>query len=210
MDRDNKMLTIGGIFFLANTLLLGCDTSTDTDIQKPPQQQSDWESSNTMAQRKAGVITEVKEVSPGEYRIINEYPSTTTGVVVQKLDGSQEIIPQEKVRSLVEGTRSTTGFGLGTVLASGLLGYMMGKNTSVSPLVYANENIYKQRFRNRELIDERKKEEEKQYAGRTGVYRGWTNWWFGRSSHTSKSSSSSGKKTGFFSGFSGGMKSFSG
>ncbi|MEN6467319.1 MAG: hypothetical protein ABFD62_19265, partial [Syntrophaceae bacterium] len=96
----------GGIFFLANTLLAGCD-------QPPPAPKTGQyeEGENVMARKDAGVMTELQEVSPGEYRIVREYPSSRTGVVVNKLDGTKEDMPYDKVQSSMQNAGHEGGFG---------------------------------------------------------------------------------------------------
>jgi hypothetical protein len=198
MDKKGKMLTAGGIFFLANALLTGCDSSVDTGRQPSSSgRQGDWESDNAMAARSAGVITEVREVAPNEYRIVKEYPSNVVGVIAQKLDGSLEVISSEKLKDLLAHSGESPPFGLGAVLAGGLVGYMMGKNTGLSQSVYADQSLYLQSLSNRELIDKRRKEQE-QYAGRTGGYRGGYHVYPG----TGRPPETAGaRKTGFFSRF---------
>ncbi len=197
----------GGIFFLANTLLAGCD-------QPPPAPKTGQyeEGENVMARKDAGVMTELQEVSPGEYRIVREYPSSRTGVVVNKLDGTKEDMPYDKVQSSMQNAGHEGGFGMGTVLASGLLGYMMGKNTSLNPYVYRDNNLYNQSLANRDVLTERIREEER----RTGQWNS-RSYWYGRSGYsrvgpgtTVASSSSRTGKTGFFSRMMGSIRGFSG
>jgi hypothetical protein len=196
----------GGIFFLANALLTGCD---EPPTAPGPQQYE--EGANVMARKDAGVMTELQEVSPGQYRIIREYPSSRTGVVVNKLDGTKEDMPYEKVQSSIQSAGHEGGFGMGTVLASGLLGYMMGKNTSMNPYVYRDSNLYNQSLANRDVLTERIREEEKrdsQWNSRS--------YWYGRSGYTRapgqtvSSSAAPAGKTGFFSRMMCSIRGFSG
>ena len=122
-----------------------------------------------MVQRQSGVMTMVEEIAPGDFRIVKEYPSKTTGVVVKHLDGTQEVIPEEKVPAVMEQAKTEKGMGLGSVLTAGLMGYMMGRNSSLSPYAYKDDNLYKQSLLNRELIYKQHEEEDRR-RGYTGGY----------------------------------------
>lgn len=213
MDKKYKYsrVVVGGIFFLANSLLTGCDGSDDA-TRGASRQFDEPKEENVMDLKKVGVMTELQETGNNEYKIIKEYPSSTTGVVVKRKDGSQEIIPEETVQSMVD----TTGTGtdpyrraVGTALSAGLLGYMMGKTTSLNPNYYANNQMYNQSLTNKNLIDERKKEDQRGPTFRS--------YWFGSGRYYSGSRSQAagvGKatagKTGFFSSISSGFRGFMG
>ena len=202
MDKKiSSRAIIGGIFFLANSLLIGCDQEPENNL---PQNQSGKYSGNStenvMSQRQSGVMTEVEELGPDDYRIVKEYPSRVTGVIVKHLDGSKEIIPDEKIPQLMEQQRTEKGMGLGSVLSAGLLGYMMGRNSTLSPYVYKDDTLYKQSLMNRELIYKQQEEEDKR--------RGYSGYWAGGRYYSSTNRSPIGTvhhgttgttKTGFFS-----------
>jgi hypothetical protein len=204
---------VGGIFFLANTLLIGCESEAPPKLYKNPGSYSEREIENTMASKPAGIMTELEQVGPKEYRISKENPSSTTGVIVHKMDGSQEVIPQDRISSLMDQSGNDGGYGMGTVLASGLLGYMMGRNAGLNPYVYKDDTLFFQSIANRELIERRIKEEEKQRPGWSG-----RSYYFGsgrrydggdHSLRTSSGSITSGTtKSGFFSRFTSSIRSF--
>ena len=191
---------IGGIFFLANSLILGCDSADDAATQNRTRSFGDDAGGQT-AYQQSGVMTIVEEVTPGDYRIEKEFPSKQTGVVVKHLDGRKEIIPVEKIPAVIEQEKNEKGMGLGSVLAAGLLGYMMGKNSALSPYVYKDDNLYKQSLVNRQLLY-REQEDADRRRGYTGGY-----WSGGRYYNPSRPASGgqvgqagTGKaKTGFFS-----------
>jgi len=191
---------------LANTLLAGCDQPAPA-----PKTGQYEEGENVMARKDAGVMTELQEVSPGQYRITREYPSSRTGVVVNKLDGAREDMPYEKVQSCMQNAGREGGFGVGTVLASGLLGYMMGMTTNLNPYVYRDNSLYSQSLANREVLAERIREEE-----RKGNQWNARSYWYGRSGYTRapgptvSSSSAPAGKTGFFSRMMSSVRGFSG
>jgi len=193
---------IGGIFFLANSLILGCDSADDAAMQSTTRSFGDDAGSHTAYQR-SGVMTMVEEVSPGDFRIEKEYPSGTTGVVVRHLDGRKEIIPEEKIPAVMEQEKNEKGMGLGSVLAAGMVGYMMGKNSALGPSVYKDDNLYRQSLANRQLFYLEQEKEDKR-RGFTGGY--WSGGRYynpsrpagGGGQHVGQTSTGS-AKTGFFS-----------
>jgi hypothetical protein len=192
---------IGGIFFLANSLLVGCDSADDNLSQGKTRSFADEPSGNVMAQRQGSVITIVEEIAPNDFRIEKEIPSKTTGVVVKRLDGTKEVIPEEKLPAIMEQAKTEKGMGLGSVLTAGLLGYMMGHNSSLSPYAYKDDNLYKQSLVNRDLIYKQQEEEDKR-RGHTGGY--WSGGRYYGSSHPATGdavgrSNTGAAKTGFFS-----------
>ncbi len=215
-QKVSKKILVGGVFFLAQTLLTGCDSGPEPKALKNPGTHAEWEIENDMADKPAGVMTEVAEVAPDSFRIVNEYPSRTTGVVINRMNGLRETIPAENLETVMGPPgQQSGGYGLGPVLASGLVGYMMGRNTSLNPAVYRNPDLYAQSLANRELIERRIKEEEGKRSGWSGrsYYYGYGRRYDGRD-HTLRSPDGSLKtaraRTGFFSGFTSGTRSFSG
>jgi hypothetical protein len=164
MDRKGKMASVGGIFFLANTLLTAYGCSPELK-DCPPQF-----ATTPAAQQKYGVITEVREVEPGKFKIVRETPSKCTGVMVTHVDGSVEIIPKQKAEEMARDAPSHAGLGLGTVLASGLFGYMLGRTSFISSYVYANDGIYRQTLAKKDIITRKTGRDDRGYAGGGGSY----------------------------------------
>jgi hypothetical protein len=188
VDKRVKTASVGGIFFLANALLTTYGCSPELK-DCPPQ------FANTgAAHQKYGVVTDVQEVEPGQFKIINEYPSKCTGVMVTHINGSVEIIPQQKAEAMVREAPNDFGLGLGTVLASGMLGYMLGRTTYLSPLAYANDGIYRQALARKPIIGKRLGRDESEYSGGGGTSGGR---YGGRASYGTTGSGT--KKGGFFS-----------
>ncbi|MEN6622954.1 MAG: hypothetical protein ABFD50_15570 [Smithella sp.] len=204
---NNKIkgrVIIGGIFFLANSLLIGCESADDVTLGTSGSYSGDG---NVMAQKQSGVMTMIEEVSSGDYRIVKEYPSKVTGVVVKKLNGIEETIPEEKISSIMDQAKNEKGMGLGSVLTAGLVGYMMGKNSSLGPYVYKDDSLYQQSLMNRQLLYKKQEEEDKR--------RGYSGYWSGGRYYTSHGrysdhygrSSTGAAKTGFFSRLAGSFRS---
>lgn len=195
-NKIKSRVIIGGIFFLANSLLIGCESADDVTLGTPGSYPGDG---NVMAQKQSGVMTMIEEVSSGDFRIVKEYPSKVTGVIVKKLDGTQETIPEDKLPSIIDQSKNEQGIGMGvgSVLAAGLVGYMMGKNSSLSPYVYKDDSLYQQSLVNRQLLYKQQEEEDKR--------RGYSGYWSGGRyySHYGRyggnRSSTGAAKTGFFS-----------
>jgi hypothetical protein len=208
--KNTNRIIIGGIFFLANTLLIGCDSPEDSVQQRGASRQFDEpEVENVMNLKKVGVMTELQETAPNEYKIQKEYPSNVTGVVIKRRDGSQEIVPEETVQSLIDNPQTGRMRGVSTALSAGLLGYMMGKTTNLNSRYYANDALFNQSLTNKNLIDERKREDEHGPSFRS--------YWFGSGryySGTAQRPVGVGKatagRTGFFSRLSSSFRGFMG
>lgn len=196
---NNKIkgrVIIGGIFFLANSLLIGCESADDVTLGMPGSYSGDG---NVMAQKQSGVMTMIEEVSSGDYRIVKEYPSKVTGVVVKKLNGTEETIPEEKISSVMDQAKNEKGMGVGSVLTAGLLGYMMGRNSSLGPYVYRDDSLYQQSLVNRQLLYKQQEEEDKR-RGYSGYWSGGRYYsYHGRYGDYYGRSSTGAAKTGFFS-----------
>ncbi|MBF0516948.1 MAG: hypothetical protein HQK97_07505 [Nitrospirae bacterium] len=146
MRKKIKTASVGGIFFLANALLTASGCSPE--LKDCPTQFAN----SGAALQKYGVITEVQEIEQGQFKIVREFPSKCSGVMVTHIDGSVETIPQQQAQMLVKDAHDDFGLGLGTVLASGLFGYMLGRTPFISSHVYANEAIYRQTLAQKEII----------------------------------------------------------
>lgn len=202
---------IGGIFFLANSLIVGCDSADDTVVSQDRTRSYADGAGRQTAYQQNGVMTTVEEIAPNDFRIEKEFPSKTTGVVVKRLDGTQEVIPAEKLPALMDQEKTEKGMGLGSVLAAGMVGYMMGRNSALSPYVYKDDNLYKQSLANRQL-HYREQEQEDKRRGYAGGY-----WSGGRYYNSSRPAGSDqmrrpgtgSAKTGFFSRLGGSFRSLS-
>jgi hypothetical protein len=210
LKKNTNRMIMGGIFFLANSLLMGCDNGDDGMQQRGASRQFDEpEVENVMNLKKVGVMTELQETAPNEYKIQREYPSNVTGVVIKRRDGSQEIVPEETVQSLVDNPQSDRMRGVSTALSAGLLGYMMGKTTGLNPRYYANDTLFNQSMANKTLIDERKREDERGPSFRSYWF-GSGRYYSGRSQRPVGVGKATAGRTGFFSRFSSSFRGFSG
>jgi hypothetical protein len=125
------------------------------------------------------------------------------------MDGSKQIIPEDKLAGTMDQAKSEKGFGLGTVLSAGLLGYMMGHQSPVSPYAYKDDNLYKQSLINRQLVGRQMEEEDKRsgYSGRWSGGHYYSSYPRTSSGSSVKSTSSGSTRTGFFSHFTSSFRS---
>ncbi|MCG6551771.1 MAG: hypothetical protein L7F77_05545 [Candidatus Magnetominusculus sp. LBB02] len=151
MNKKIKSASTGGIFFLAANALLAASGCS------PQLKDCPAEFANAPAPlQKYGVITEVQEIEKGQFKVISEVPSKCSGVILTHMDGSSEIIPQQKAELIARyADPGGIGLDLGTVLASGLFGYMLGRTPFISSHIYANEGIYRQTLARKDVITEK-------------------------------------------------------
>jgi hypothetical protein len=60
------------------------------------------ESAFSEAQKKQGAFVVIEETAPGVYQIAEEYPSSTTRVILRDINGSERILSQEELDRLVK------------------------------------------------------------------------------------------------------------
>ena len=112
----------------------------------------------TNAAKTQGALVIVDESDTGEYKIAEEYPSSTTRVIVRKPDGSERILSQTEIDALVKAeaakidnntsalTNPSMGsgqMGLGGVLLSSIAGAMIG--SWIGNKLFNNQNYQNQR-----------------------------------------------------------------
>ena len=95
-----------------------------------------------------GLVTEVEEVSAGEYKITNETAIDDTSgsqVIAHHLSGKIDTLSMEEVRQQQhQGGSSYHSHGMGSALMYGMMGYYLGRSLSspVNPGVYRNQSTY--------------------------------------------------------------------
>lgn len=145
---------VGGLGAILVTGLVGCSDGSNTNQQA---QQGAF----TDANAKQGAFVIVEALKEGGYKIVDEYPSSTTRIVLRELDGSERILSQEEIDKLVKeeevkidnGTSSLTNpevssgsMGLGGVLLSSIAGAMIG--SWIGNKLFNNQNFQNQRKTN--------------------------------------------------------------
>lgn len=110
------------------------------------------------AAKAQGALVIVDEVNPGEYKIAEEYPSSTTRIIVRSIDGTERILSQAEIDKLVKDeaskienntsalTNESVGsgqMGLGGILLSSIAGAMIG--SWIGGKLFNNQNFKNQR-----------------------------------------------------------------
>lgn len=127
--KISDYMIAGGIGVLVIASMQGCEKKEDNK--------------NVLvdAAKTQGALVIVDEIAPDEYKIAEEYPSSTTRVIVRKPDGSERILTQTEIDALVKeeaakidnNTSALTNpsigsgqMGLGGILLSSIAGAMIG------------------------------------------------------------------------------------
>ena len=84
---------VGGLGAILIANLTGCgDNNKENNNQNVFDQ----------ASQKKGAFVVIEEVAPKEYKITDEYPSSTTRVILKTLDGKEKILSQEELNKLIK------------------------------------------------------------------------------------------------------------
>ncbi|MRI83407.1 MAG: hypothetical protein C6I00_03215 [Nitratiruptor sp.] len=79
---------VGGMGAFLVLGLVGCEQKGDNQAQEQKAQQ--------------GAFVVIEEVAPGRYKIVEEYPSSTTRVVLRDINGSERLLSQEEIDQLLK------------------------------------------------------------------------------------------------------------
>lgn len=126
---------IGGVSALVVATLAGCDTDSG------PSQSAT--SAQTGSAIKQGAFVILEEQPNGKYKVLEEYPSATTRVVVRDLQGQERILSDDEVQQIIKqeemridnGTSELTaagggsesgGLGLGGAILASAAGALLG------------------------------------------------------------------------------------
>ena len=83
--KISDYMIAGGIGVMVIASMQGCE-------QKDNQENVLKEAAKTQ-----GALVIVDEISPGQYKIAEEYPSSTTRIILRNADGSERILSQEEI-----------------------------------------------------------------------------------------------------------------
>ncbi len=110
------------------------------------------------ASKAQGALVIIDEVAPGQYKIAEEYPSSTTRIILRDQNGSERILTQEEIDALVKEESvkidnntsaltnpniSSGNMGLGGILLSSIAGAMIG--SWIGNKLFNNQNYQNQR-----------------------------------------------------------------
>lgn len=144
--KMSDYMIAGGIGVMVIASMQGCE-------QKDNQENVLKEAAKTQ-----GALVIVDEVSPGQYKIAEEYPSSTTRIIVRSADGSERILSQAEIDKLVKDeaakidnntsaltnpSMSSGQMGLGGILLSSIAGAMIG--SWIGNKLFNNQNFQNQR-----------------------------------------------------------------
>ena len=181
---------VGGLGALVMTSFSACE-------QKP--QDNFNNQSFIQANSKQGAFVIIQKQENGGYSIIDEYPSSTTRIILRQLDGSERILTQDEIDKFVKeesikidnGSSNLTkpqesissgGMGLGEVLLSSIAGAMIG--SYIGNKLFNNSNYQNNKSRS--------------YKSPSTYSRSVNSFNKARNNTSTKKSSSS-KRNGFFS-----------
>ncbi|GAA7412410.1 UPF0323 family lipoprotein [Helicobacter pylori] len=128
---------VGGLSALVMVSLVGCKSNAD---DKPKEQSSLSQS----VQKGAFVILE--EQKDKSYKVVEEYPSSRTHIIVRDLQGNERVLSNEEIQKLIKeeeakidngtskliqpnnggGGSESSGFGLGSAILGSAAGAILG------------------------------------------------------------------------------------
>ncbi len=151
INKISNYAVVGGLGALLITGLVSCEDRSNNK-----------ESNNafTSASQKQAAFVIIEQSSDGRYSIIDEFPASKTTIVLRKANGSERILSQSEIDTLVKeesikidnGTSALTnpdaqvsnqGMGLGGVLLSSIAGAMIG--SYIGNKLFNNSNFKSQR-----------------------------------------------------------------
>jgi len=112
------------------------------------------------ASQKQGAFVVIQETAPNQYKITDEYPASTTTVILKKLDGSEKILSKEELDKLIKQAdkkieenkspltnpeMSSGGMGLGETILASAAGAVLG--SWIGSKLFNNQNYQQQRQR---------------------------------------------------------------
>lgn len=144
--KISDYMVAGGIGVLVIASMQGCEQKDNKDnVLKE-------------AAKTQGALVIVDEISPGQYKIAEEYPSSTTRIILRNADGTERILSQEEIDKLVKDEAkkidnntsaltnpqmSSGSMGLGGILLSSIAGAMIG--SWIGNKLFNNQNFQNQR-----------------------------------------------------------------
>lgn len=135
--KISDFAVVGGLSTLVLVSMSGCSNE-----EQKPQAQAPTNALESAA-KKEGAFVVIQEIAPKEYKIIDEYPSSETRVILKDMNGSEKILSQNEIDQMLKDAEkkiddnvsaltnpNAGGLSLGeTILASaagGLLGAWIG------------------------------------------------------------------------------------
>lgn len=125
--KDISMGSALALALLSGTTFVACSSDDESDY------------SYEETSYGKGIRSHIKEVSPGEFRIVNEesVPADSSVAIVTYLDGHQDKLSPTAAKALIDqeirsNSNMTHHSGLSSMLLYGGMGYLLGRNSSNS------------------------------------------------------------------------------
>ncbi|BCD61544.1 hypothetical protein NitYY0826_C0399 [Nitratiruptor sp. YY08-26] len=130
LKQVSSYAMVGGLGALLVLGLTGCEEK----------QQHKETNAFSEAAKKQGAFVVIEETAPGQYKIAEEYPSSTTRVILRELNGKERILSKEELDKLIaaeakkiEANQSPlvnpeihSGMSLGEVILASAAGAIIG------------------------------------------------------------------------------------
>ncbi|HNL07537.1 MAG TPA: hypothetical protein PKH93_08185 [Chitinophagales bacterium] len=157
-QRSKKVRTLGrshnGTLFLALSSLLALNLGACSDGNYDQTQQEQQQQLVRQEQYSKGVITHIKEVADGEFKIVDETTienPNDSRVIIENKDGKIDTLNLEQAKTIVMKSDSYNSYHspsnsmLSTVLWWSFMGNMMGRSFSAPayPAMYVNNDAYR-------------------------------------------------------------------
>ncbi len=208
---------VGGMGAVVMVALSGCG---DSGL---PSQQTPQENSFQQASQKQGAFTVIQEIAPKQYKIVDEYPSSETRVILKTLDGKEKILSNEELDTLIkeeakkidegkspltnpEASSGMGGMGLGQTILASAAGAVLG--SWIGSKLFNNQNYQQKRrtsYKSPQTYSRSKNSFAK--AKRASTKRSG---FFGNNKKTSTRRAPAKRSSGFFGSRSSGSRSFGG
>lgn len=151
---------VGGMGGLLMVGLTGCESS-DHGLPSNVPGEGTQNSSFQEASQKQGAFVVIQETAPKQYKIVDEYPSSETRVILKSMDGNERILTKEELDAMVKeeaakidaGTSKLTsdeqassgmgGLGLGETIMASMAGAMLG--SWIGSKLFNNQNYQNKR-----------------------------------------------------------------
>lgn len=144
--KDDKIAGIfskTGLGFAAILLITGCDSTQNT------------QQSGIAEATKQGATVTIEKQTDGSYKILDEFPSNQTRVILKETDGSERILSQEEIDKIIaeenkkieNGTSQLTnptggGLSLGETILASAAGAILG--SWIGSKLFNNQNFQTQ------------------------------------------------------------------
>ncbi|GAA4302332.1 hypothetical protein [Nibribacter koreensis] len=126
---------------------LGLTTVSCSDNRSAQETSTEWNSGQEAASYTQGVITEMTEVGPDNWKITDERPAGAGQVMAilkhqdGKVDTLQGLELEDRMKEYAQvNPQNGSGFSMMNVLMWSSIGYMAGRMMSPNPRYYANPN----------------------------------------------------------------------